>query len=422
MNDRNIRIKNTRTPVLLLGCKLGALAIMRSLGSQGVKVYGVDDDPQYPALRSRYLYRKYFKVYQAGASDRYLRFLIDVGKSMPAAAILIPTSDELSEFVAENRASLKPYFLFPDNSIDLVRGLASKKEMFGIASQVGVPTPQTLFPRNLADVIAYAKRIEFPVMLKGIYGNRLQEKTGLKMVIVPTYEELLKYYQLLEDPVEPNLMLQEYIPGGDDQIYIFNGYFNSDSECLIGYTGYKVRQFPIHVGCASMGECRWNEDVARITIDFMKRVGYRGILDIGYRFDPRDGRYKVLDVNPRVGQAFRIFVAQNGLDVVRALYLDMTGQNVPSTPSREGRRWIIEDYDVISSLHYHNEGNLSLYNWIKSFKKLEEAAWFNRNDPMPFVIVLRRFILRGLKWILKTCAHSVNPQPNHPKNAGTCKQ
>ena len=110
------------------------------------------------------------------------------------------------------------------------------------------------------------------------------------MEIVDTPRALIDAYRRLEDPEAPNLMIQELIPGADDQVYIFNGYFNAQSDCLVGFTGYKVRQFPVHVGCASLGECRWVETVAATTVNFMKAIGYRGILDIGYRLDPRDGR------------------------------------------------------------------------------------------------------------------------------------
>jgi D-aspartate ligase len=270
--------------------------------------------------------------------------------------------------------------------------------MFAIASKAGVPSPATLFPQNLEDVLNYGAQIKFPVMLKGIYGNRLQERTGKKMVCARSREDLIKMYKELEDPEQPNLMLQELIPGGDDQVHIFNGYFNADSDCLAAFTGYKVRQCPIHVGCASLGEYRWNDEVADITVKFMKAIGYRGVLDIGYRLDPRDGRYKVLDVNPRVGQAFRIFVAENGMDVVRALYMDLTGQQLLPIVPREGRRWIIEDYDFIFSiLSYYLEGSLTFGQWLRSFKGLEECAWFDLHDPLPFIKMAQGYIKRLVK-------------------------
>ena len=167
------------------------------------------------------------------------------------------------------------------------------------------------------------------------------------------------------------------------------------------FTGHKIRQFPVHVGCASLGICRWNEDVARTTIRFMQAIGYQGILDIGYRYDPRDGQYKVLDANPRVGQAFRLFVAENDMDVVKSLYLDLTGQEQFAIVPREGRRWLIEDFDLISSLHYYQEGTLNFRDWVRSFKGVQEAAWFSWSDPRPFVKMVGDLLKRLAGWLLK---------------------
>ncbi|MDP2736014.1 MAG: hypothetical protein Q8P12_07465 [bacterium] len=71
---------------------------------------------------------------------------------------------------------------------------------------------------------------------------------------------------------------------------------------------------------------------------FAKAIGYRGVLDIGFRFDHRDGLHKLLDVNPRIGSLFRLFTSDNGMDVVRALYLDLTVQPVIAGQALGGRR------------------------------------------------------------------------------------
>jgi predicted ATP-grasp superfamily ATP-dependent carboligase len=396
-----MKIQNNSTPVLVLGCKIGALAIMRSLGSQQVPVYGVDEDPQSPALMSLYCRHKFIKEFDEDRPEEYLSHLLHIGKQIGSQTILIPTSDELSVFVAQNSQALSQLFLFPKIDTTLATELSSKEGMYKIAKKNRIPTPSTLFPRNLNDVMEFSEKMDFPVMLKGIHGNRLEVRTGLKMVAVRSKEELFEYYRHLEDPDSPSLMIQEYIPGGDDQVYIFNGYFSENSKCLAAFTGFKVRQFPIHVGAASLGECRWNEDVSKMTTAFMKRIGYRGILDIGYRLDPRDGRYKVLDINPRVGQAFRLFIAKNGMEVIRALYMDLTGQEVYPVVPREGRRWVIEDFDIISSFHYYQEGTLGVTEWLRSFRRLEEGAWFNWKDPLPFLIMCARLLKRALLWVLK---------------------
>jgi len=396
-----LQIQNITTPVVVVNCKLGALAIMRSLGEQGISIYGVDADPHAPGLLSRYCKKRFLYGLDERRPEQFVEQLLRVGEEIGRQSILIPTSDETAVFVTEYAEALSRWFMFPNNSPAVLRELISKKEMYELVGRHGVPTPFTLFPESLADVESSLNKVKFPLMLKGIYGNRLQARNKKKMVTVHSPNELIEQYKEMEEPGFPNLMLQEYIPGGDDQIFMFNGYFDQTSDCRIGLTGYKIRQFPVHVGCTSLGECRWNETVAKLTTQFMKAIGYHGVLDIGYRFDARDGQYKVLDINPRVGQAFRLFVAEGDMDVVKALYLDLTGQPIPMIIPREGRRWMIEDFDLTSSHDYYQEGTLRFGDWVRSFKGVEEAAWFNWRDPSPFVKMAWTLLKRLPSWGLK---------------------
>ncbi len=179
-------------------------------------------------------------------------------------------------------------------------------------------------------------------------------------------------------------MLQEYIPGGDDVVWMFNGYFDSASDCLVGITGRKIRQTPVYTGATSLGICLRNDEVDETTRRWMKALGYRGILDIGYRYDARDDQYKVLDVNPRIGGTFRLFVARNGMDVARALYLDLTGQTVPIAEPIEGRKWL-DERDVFSCLQYRRDGRLTVRQWAASLGGIRESVYFARDDIAPFV-------------------------------------
>lgn len=127
-----------------------------------------------------------------------------------------------------------------------------------------------------------------------------------------------------------------------------------------------------------------NETVAELTVRFMSAIGYRGVLDLGYRYDERDGRYKVLDVNPRVGATFRLFVdPRTGMDVVRALYLDLTGESIPAPGPPAVRKWLVEDRDLRSSAAYRRDGRLGARAWLESLRGIDETAWFARDDPRP---------------------------------------
>jgi predicted ATP-grasp superfamily ATP-dependent carboligase len=135
-----------------------------------------------------------------------------------------------------------------------------------------------------------------------------------------------------------------------------------------------------------------NEQVKRTTIEFMMAIGYRGPLDLGYRYDARDGCYKVNDINPRIGAMFRLFVGANGMDVARALYQDMTGRQVLPATTPEGRKWIVEDRDWISALRYYRDGKLTLRGWRKSLRGVEEMSFIAKDDPWPVVGVVANIV------------------------------
>lgn len=383
---------DTRTPVVILRAVAhGPLGIVRSLGRLGVPMYVVDPDPRTPAAASRYCRRQFCFDVETLPPDQAIGALRAVARAIGRRAILVPTTDAATVLVDAHADALRDAFLLPDSPPNLARTLSSKEGMYHLARRFDVPTPTCVFPRCRADVVDFlATAPPFPVMMKGIDGVRLQQRGGARMFLVGGPDELLARYDALEDPARPNLMLQEYIPGGEDSVWMFNGYFDSRSDCVLGFTGKKLRQYPAYTGATSLGVCVVNHEVEAVTKRFMKAIGYRGILDIGYRYDARDGAYKVLDVNPRIGATFRLFVADNDMDVARALYLDLTGQPVPGGTVIEGRKWIVEDHDVVSSLRYRRDGRLTLRAWLRSLRGIHEAAYLASDDRRPLVAMCAR--------------------------------
>lgn len=393
-NEAPCESNGVPTLVLSLGrspIQHGPLSVVRSLGRIGVPMYTVCDIGS-PVMKSRYLKRAFAWSADEGSMENTLEFLLDSGRQIGRRAVLIPTDDLGTILLDEHAGALKERFLFPEQPPGLARSLSNKKEMYYLCRSMDVPTPDAAFPTSSADVIDLVKDATFPVVMKGIdawshYGTL--RKTGMdRVMVLKSASELLESYSKLEAAGSPGVLLQEYIPGSPESVWMFNGYFNEGSDCLLGYTGQKIRQHPPYTGFTTLGLCVDNETVESQTKRFMKELGYRGTLDIGYRFDARDGKYKLLDVNPRMGGTFRLFLGENGMDVARALYLDLTGQPVENSPARTGRRWVVENYDLFSSISYARDGKLTFRAWARSLRDVQEGAWFAADDPAPTRMVL----------------------------------
>jgi D-aspartate ligase len=370
--------------VILRSGHHGGLGIARSLGRLGVPVYSVDGTWWESAITSRYCRGRFLLDIESDAPEVALAKLQHVAHKVGGRPILVPTTDQACIWVAENQAALRKDFRFPVQDPALVQTLCDKGRMQKLAGQNGVTTAQSVVPRSKEDIEQFLEDAVLPVMVKETSGGRLRCRAGGTKFLIQTPRELYDLFAKAGDPENPNLMIQEFIPGED---WMFDGYFDARSKCLFGMTGRKIRRFPAKTGVTSLGICLPNETVFRITTDFMRAIGYHGILDIGYRRDSRDGSYKVLDVNPRIGCTFRLFTAVNALDVVRALYLDLTGQPVPAAAPAVGRKWLVEDFDLISALRAWREGSLSIKEWIRSLAGVQEAACFALDDPLPFLMM-----------------------------------
>jgi predicted ATP-grasp superfamily ATP-dependent carboligase len=372
----------------------GGLGIIRSLGRLGIPVYTVAEDHLIPAGVSRYLAGRF--VWNAGQLPRQgiLDALARIGKKLNKPTILIPTDDLAAILIAES-ATLRQWFLFPDILPSLPRTLANKEMLYTLCRQVGVPTPNTRCPTSISDLNEFAESARFPVVVKNAAGWLSPKQ---KVCIVHSKQELIDVWNCAANAQNPNLLVQEYIPGGED--WFFHGYCNGASDCL-GFTGMKLRSFPPHVGMTTLGRSVTNDVLSHQAETLLKAISYAGIMDLDYRFDKRDQQYKLLDFNPRIGAQFRLFVDDDGLDVARALYCDLTGQVVRRSKQVDGRVFVVEPDDLRASVNYFRRGELSAYGWLHSFKGHKEFAWFNWDDPLPFLMVWARFAIRGIGKVIQ---------------------
>jgi D-aspartate ligase len=401
-------IADTSTPVVVLVSHHHVgIGIARSLGRLGVEVYGIDGDRFSPIFYSKYCRGKFIWDVNHAPVNESLEFLNHVSRTIGRRALLIPTSDIGAMFVDEHAEQLAGNYIFPVRDPGLCRSLCNKKEMYYLARKWNVDAPETAFPQSRDDVVQYLETARFPILLKPIY-NLVPGVRPWRMKIVNSERELLDGYATVEDPEYPNVMLQEYIPGGDEMTWTFNGYFDRLGDCPVVFTGRKLRNFPAYFGQASLAVCQKNDYVEQTTLAFMKNIGYRGPLDLGYRYDARDGKHKINDINPRVGAMFRLFVGENGMDVVRALYQDMTGQPVLHARAPEGRKWIVEDVDFISSARYWRDGKFTMREWLRSFRGVRELTFLATDDPLPFAGACIMDVRRA---ILEARARREKPQP-----------
>lgn len=371
---------------VVLDSGIGALAVIRSLGMFGVKVICADANLKGYGMRSRYCREKLYLPNIEKEESKVFEILQAYGKKLAKPAVLYPSTDQYVLFVSKYREQLSQYYHFNLPSHRCLERLINKLGMFEIAEEHHLPVPLTRLPKSSADLDKIGEELGFPCLLKTPYSHSPLKNTENFMTKIYSMDELKSVYKKLS-AIDPQLMVQEYIPGEDNNIHIFAGYFDKDSQPKLVFTGKKIRQYPINYGAGSMCECLENEELKSIMVKFCQSIGYKGNIDVGLKWDPKRNYCKVLDINPRLGMNHRTFITKDKkIDMARAIYLDLTEGLPQNLKPRIGRKWVIEDSDLLVAKEYISGGRLTFKQWVRSYKGVEERAFFSIWDWLPWLI------------------------------------
>jgi D-aspartate ligase len=384
----------------------GALAVARTLGRLGVPVYAIVEDGYTPLASSRYLTSTFVWDSWPSDSESFLKSISAIAGFIARPAIIIPMDDLSAIFVAENAAALARWFLLPHVPLQIPRRLANKASFHALCAEVGMPTARSVVPQSIEDVATFANGTQFPVVVKAIEQWRLLNNR-FSVKVFKTPEELFAFYEGLVYRERQGLMIQEYIPGDD---WVSHGYYNSEKNIRVTFTGRKLLGYPADAGSTARGLSLGNETLRCVCERFLNAASYSGIIDIDWRKDERDGQYKILDCNPRVGQNFRMFENGAGIDVVRAQHLDMSGRHIDCSEMIEGRVFIVESSYMLQFLRNPTWGALKADASPYLQPKGSELAWWSRDDPWPFFVMSMRLLIRTLGRAFRHIANFAMPQ------------
>src|SRR5213596_4011473 len=136
-------------------------------------------------------------------------------------------------------------------------------------------------------------------------------------------------------------MVQELVPGDDDTLYTVGSYLTSDGRPVGVFSGRKLRQTPRGIGTCRVGEAVWVQEAVDAALRLLAEFGYSGLSQVEFKRDPRDGRFKLMEINPRLWQ-WHGLAAACGVDLPLIAYRDLTGEEVvPATMNGTRRTWSI---------------------------------------------------------------------------------
>ncbi|MFF0020363.1 ATP-grasp domain-containing protein [Streptomyces sp. NPDC005496] len=346
---------DSRVPAVLLRIDRnpfhhGTLGAVRSLGRAGVDVHLVADSRRSPVRRSRFV-REMHPPPAPGASPRDIAAVLHrVAARISRPAVLIPLDDASAVAVGHLREELVPAYLLPRQPGGLAERVADKAELAALCARMDIAHPLTLVPDSPAQAAAAAWRLGMPVVAKWSRPWRVPPGTGLRStVLVRSAQQAQTLYLRAAEAGSP-LLLQAYLPPGPDRDWFFHGYADRSGALRAGGPGRKLRARPHGAGLTAVGQWTPNPPLRALAERLTGELGYRGIFDLDFRRDGTTGHYHLLDFNPRPGAQFRLFTDASGLDVVRALHLDLTHRPLPDPAPRPGRTFVVENYAPLTAV------------------------------------------------------------------------
>lgn len=395
---------NRESPLAVIcGASATGLGVGRDLGCRGVSVVFADYESFRPGFASRYVSRGIPGIVAASDSD-LIEQLIALGGRQDQKPVLFQTTDQMVLTIAEHRNQLEGCYHIADSTrIGIADVVTDKKSFYELCFKHQVVSPRTAFPETLDDALAVRSEFDFPVIIKPIHGHLWRERLkGKKLLTAENPDEYEKLLGKFSDDIQ-DLMIQEMIPGPESNLWIGGIYIRQkDSEPGAVFTGRKLRQHPPGFGSASLADAKQNEDVVRLSLGFLKDIGYRGVCGTEFKFDERDSQYKMVEVNPRQTLWFALIGAA-GIPLNYYAYCDLAGLPLPETGKlREGTKWILFEKDLVTSIGYMFRGKLRVFRWLRSYQGIRVHAVMSCRDWKPMLSTFRTYWIRVWRRFLRS--------------------
>jgi len=393
--------------IFSLGGYFDAFDQIRPLGMAGIRPVVASRDPRNIAFFSRYCERRLTLPPDGKGGDQaVVDALVRLSGELGNRPVLFYSSDPELFFIWKYKEILSTHYRFLLPPEDLLENLFDKTSFsqFAIANQL--PIPSTLIlegPRQLGAVLSSVK---YPCIVKPAYSydwvwDTPEQKKFFgwyKQALrrIETESQLREFCSMLPER-DHRILIQSYVAGSDDLIVSFHGYFDDHSNCLGSFMGGKIRTYPPETGGSVFVKTIRNEDLRKHSIEYLGRIGFRGIVKVDYKWDASEGDFKILEINPRYN-LWEVPGAYAGVNLEAIAFNHQAGGETRPDPLPEYTaelRFLFFKLDFRSYFAgYRKTGAWTFGSYLRSLEHTTHFRIFNPADPLPSLVSAVRFVWR----------------------------
>lgn len=398
-------------PVFVMNLYYTGLGIARNLRGRGIKVYGLTSEKNAPGVRS-HLFDGLYEIPDGRNEPEVLyRRLLEIRGRHRAAPVIFPTRDFDVLFLHQYREQLASAYAIGQPNGNVIPLLLDKFDLAQAALAHGIATPKTIVCRAAENFKQQISALRFPLVAKPRFAYQWRrdgvwKKVGArKAIFIASLAQFENEYSQLAQ-VTDELLVQEYIPGGDTDIVVCCCYINPAGELLGYFTGRKLRQNPALFGTGCLVEACAIPEIVAPSVQLLRACGYAGLAEIEFKYDARTKTYFLIEVNPRHWDQHEIGVPV-GVNLTWIAYQAAIGvPPPPQTPVYNGPlKWVAErellwlfmknTYTEMAATEGRNFWTSFKKHW-QEFKALLRGrkifAICRTGDPLPGVLLAGRLI------------------------------
>ena len=375
-----------RVPVIVLGGEANALSVARDLGSMGVKVYAIGEAASC-VKSSRYC--QWVVPPKTGSSVKsWTDFLLGNDSEYLRGAVLLACSDSGLQVLIPNRRELSKKYRLDISNTQAQNEMLDKLTTYKHAIKSNTPVPKFWEVSTKEQVAAVKDQLVYPLLVKPRLSHLFEAKFGRKHLTAENYEQVLNAFSAATD-AQMDMLLMELIPGDDDQLCSYFTYLDEQGQPMWHFTKRVIRRFPAGMGGACYHVTDWIPEIIDQSMRLFAQVGLRGLANVEYKRDHRDGQYKLIECNARF-TASNCLVSAAGFSLARYVYCRLV--NLPLPPMKEYKKGL-RLWDPIRDFWAYRErkklGQLTFGKWLVSIMHFQTSAYFRWTDPMP---TIQRFL------------------------------
>jgi D-aspartate ligase len=382
---------------LITGADYRGLGVARSLGRRGIPVWLLKRPGHHLAAVSRYARNS--EVWPLGDEAQGVDFMLDLAERKGVKGwVLIPTDDAVVGLVARHHDVLAKQFCLTVPPWGKLSWFCDKRQLNKLARELKVDQPWTVYPRDREEVTQLS--CSFPVIIKPALREAYNPLTAAKAWRVDDRRSLIARYDEACSMMAPELiMIQEVIPGWGEAQFSYAA-LCQDGRPLASIVARRARQYPMDFGqFSTYVETIDDPGVVEPSVRLIEAARYTGLIEVEFKRDPRDGRFKVLDVNPRVW-GWHTLGSRVGVDFSYLLWRMVRGEAVPEVHGGPGARWIRMNTDFPVAILEIMRGRLTVGDYLRSLRRPFESAIFATDDPLPSVLETPRLAYLFLRRLL----------------------